>query len=198
MKSISELSIVNYPHPALRYAAKPLKRVDARLSEIVRRMFDLMYEHRGVGLAAIQVNIPLQLFIMNPSGQEGEGTETVMINPVISRPRGTDIAEEGCLSLPGIHGDVPRAVTVRVNAYSLDGKEIDRDFTDYEARIIQHETDHLHGRLFVDRLKERDAAQIEEELELLSAEFYSRQRDGSIGDERSLLAELAGWEQAYC
>lgn len=198
MKSISELSIINYPHPTLRYAAKPLKRVDARLSEIVRRMFDLMYEHRGVGLAATQVNLPLQLFIMNPSGQEGEGMETVMINPIISRPRGTEIAEEGCLSLPGIHGNVPRALTIRVNAYGLDGREIDRDFSDYEARIIQHETDHLHGRLFIDRLKERDAAQIGEELDGLSVEFFSKQRSGSIADESTLLAELVDWEQAYC
>jgi peptide deformylase len=198
MKSISDLTIISFPHPTLRYAAKPLKRVDARLNEIVRRMFDLMYEQRGVGLAATQVNLPLQLFIMNPSGQPGEGAETVMINPVVSRPRGTEVAEEGCLSLPGIHADVPRALTVRVNAYGLDGKEIDQDFSNYEARIIQHETDHLHGRLFVDRLKERDAAEIEEDLDSMLADFHSRQRVGAIAANEILLAELAYWEQAYC
>jgi peptide deformylase len=198
MKSVSELSIITYPHPTLRYPAKPLKRVDARLSEIVRRMFELMYEHRGVGLAATQVNLPLQLFIMNPSGQPGEGSETVMINPVISRPRGTEIAEEGCLSLPDIHGNVPRAQSIRVSAYALDGTEIDQDFTGYDARIIQHETDHLHGRLFVDRMKERDVGQIQEELESLSTDFMSRQRTGSVCDNATLLEDLVPWEQAYC
>lgn len=198
MKSITELSIITFPHPTLRYEVKPLKRVDSRLGEIVRRMFDLMYEHRGVGLAATQVNLPLRLFVMNPSGQEGEGAETVMINPILSRPRGSEVAEEGCLSLPNVHGDVPRAATIRVNAYSLDGREIDQDFTGYEARIIQHETDHLNGRLFVDRLKDRDAAQVEEELESLSIEFRSRQRTGALADDLALLAELTQWEQAYC
>ncbi len=198
MKQPSELSIVTFPHPTLRYQAKPLKRVDPQLGEIVSRMFELMYEHRGVGLAATQVNLPLQLFVMNPSGGDNAETEYVLINPVISRPRGSQIAEEGCLSLPKVYGNVARASTIHVSAFSIDGAELDREFSDYEARIIQHETDHLNGRLFVDRLTEREATKVQEELEAMEFEFRGRQRTGEIQNDAILLAELAEWESRYC
>ncbi len=198
MKSAADLQIITYPHPTLRYQAKPLRKVDARLKEIVDRMFELMYEYRGVGLAATQVDLPLRLFVMNSTGRQGDGQEIVMINPVISRPRGNEIAEEGCLSLPSIHGNVIRAKTIRVNAFTLDGQEINQDFSGYEARIIQHETDHLDGSLFIDRLKEGSELEIQGELEQLEIDFESRQRTGSLAEDSQLKADIAAWEAAYC
>lgn len=198
MKAAADLSIITFPHPTLRYQAKPLRKVDGRLSEIVARMFELMYEHRGVGLAATQVGLPLRLFVMNSTGRQGEGLEVTMINPVISRPRGNEIAEEGCLSLPNIHGNVIRAKTIRVNAFTMFGEEIDQDFSGYEARIVQHETDHLDGVLFIDRLKEGAESEIRGELDQLQVDFQSRQRTGSLSDNPTLLSELLLWEQTYC
>ena len=134
----------------------------------------------------------------NATGRQGEGTEMVFINPSLSRPRGSQIGEEGCLSLPKVYGNVARASTIHVSAFGRDGKEIDQDFTDYEARIIQHETDHLHGRLFVDRLTDREIAKVREELEAMEIEFRSRQRLGELPDDSRLTASLSEWESAYC
>jgi peptide deformylase len=198
MKAADDLSIIIFPHPTLRYQAKPLRRVDNRLAEIVARMFELMYEHRGVGLAATQIGLPLRLFVMNSTGRQGDGQEIAMINPVISRPRGNEIAEEGCLSLPNIHGNVVRAKTIRVNAFTMNGEEIDQDYSGYEARIVQHETDHLDGMLFIDRLKEGSEIEILGELDQLQTDFESRQRTGSLASDATLLDELAAWERAYC
>src|SRR2546423_15111987 len=103
------MKVIRYPHPTPRHVSKPLKRIDAEVNEIVRQMFDLMYEHRGVGLAANQVDLPYRLFVMNLSGKRGEGEEFVFINPVLTRPRGLDEKEEGCLSLPGLYAQVKRA-----------------------------------------------------------------------------------------
>lgn len=194
----SQLKVITFPHPTLRYCARPIRRVDALLHEIARRMLDLMYEHRGVGLAATQVDLPIRMFVMNPSGHRGEGVERVLINPVISRPRGNEESEEGCLSLPNVHGNVVRAKTIRLNAYDLAGREIDEDATGYEARIIQHETDHLNGMLFIDRMNEGATVEIEEDVDLLETDFRSRQRTAEIADDLALLAHLAGWDSRYC
>lgn len=198
MKSTTDLSIILHPHPTLRYQTRPLRRFDARLKEVIGRMFELMYEHRGVGLAATQVGLPLRLFVMNSTGRKGEGQEVTMINPVISRPRANEIGEEGCLSLPNIHGNVIRAKTIRVNAFTLNGEEINQDFSGYEARIIQHETDHLDGKMFIDRLKEDDLAEKIDELDSLKSFFESQQRAGVIADNAALQAELLEWERLYC
>lgn len=194
----ADLSIILFPHPTLRYVAKPVRRVDARLRQLVAQMFELMYAHRGVGLAATQVDLPLRLFVMNETGQAGEGAERVFINPVIGKPRGNEEAEEGCLSLPNIHGNVVRAKTIRVNAFDLSGNEIDQDFSGFEARIIQHETDHLDGTLFIDRLKEGAINEVVGELDALSTDFQSRQRTGAIPEDAQLLERLQQWEQRYC
>jgi peptide deformylase len=194
----AQMHVITFPHPTLRYTAKPIKRVDAILRQIVGRMFKLMYEHRGVGLAATQVNLPIRLFIMNSTGHEGEGVERIFVNPVISRPRSNELAEEGCLSLPNIHGNVVRAKTIHINAYDLAGNEIDEDASGYEARIMQHETDHLNGMLFIDRMNDGAIVDIQDELETLQADFESRQRTESLGNDSQLSAHIAGWESKYC
>src|SRR5207253_6982481 len=105
--------------------SKPLKRVDADLRKTIREMFELMYASKGIGLAANQIGLPLRFFIVNLEAKPEAGEEMVFINPVISLPRGgSEEAEEGCLSLPGLYGPVVRPKQVRINGYSLDGKEI--------------------------------------------------------------------------
>ncbi|MCR9294753.1 MAG: peptide deformylase [bacterium] len=192
------LSIITFPHPTLRYEAKPVRRVDAALKKLIARMFELMYEHRGVGLAATQVDLPLRLFIMNASGQQGEGEELVMINPVITKPRGNEEAEEGCLSLPNVHGNVVRAKTIHIHAYDLSGNEIDQELSGFEARIVQHETDHLNGTLFIDRMKEGAVNEVAGELDALVTDFRSRQRTGALPEDSLLIQRLGQWESSYC
>lgn len=194
----SQLAVILFPHPTLRYAAKPIKRVDATLHQVVTRMFELMYEHRGVGLAATQVDLPIRLFVMNSSGHRGEGKERVLINPVISRPRSNEEQEEGCLSLPNVNANVIRAKTIRVNAFDLNGQELNEDFSGFEARIIQHETDHLNGMLFIDRINEGSRVEVSDELNFLSTDFESRQRTAAVASKEALLAHIAGWEAKYC
>ena len=116
---LMELSIIRYPHPTLRFKSKPLRRVDTELREIAARMLELMYEAEGVGLAANQVDLPLRMFVANPSGKQGEGEELVLINPELQTPKGTEMAQEGCLSLPGLYGNVKRPKSIRVQCLRL-------------------------------------------------------------------------------
>lgn len=195
--STDRLSVVTYPHPGLRHVAKSIKRVDARLRDVAARMIELMYEHSGVGLAATQVNIPLRMFVWDPTGRPAEGRPEVFLNPTITRPRSNEEAEEGCLSLPGIHANVIRAKTIHMHAYDMNGREIDTDFTGFEARILQHETDHLDGILFIDRLGTEVAREHESALGTFMADFESRQRWGSIDSSENLDRQKSEWERLY-
>ncbi len=137
-------------------------------------MFDLMYEREGVGLAATQVDLPFQLFVINPAGKRGEGEELVFINPVLSQPKGRANAEEGCLSLPSLYATVSRPERIRVVAYDLAGNQVDTILDDYLARIIQHEVDHLHGTLFIDRIPDLNLASLKSNLEEFEMEFRAK------------------------
>lgn len=192
------LHIVSYPHPTLRHESKPIKRVDSELRDVVREMFDLMYEARGVGLAANQVDLPIRLFVVNLAADPNEGEELVFINPVISRPKGSDEAEEGCLSLPELYGPVKRPKQVRLNAYGLDGQEIQADVEGLFARVVQHESDHLDGVLFTDRMSETARLDVEDALAEFEADFHSRRATGEIDSDEAIAARLADWEARYC
>ena len=146
------MEIITHPHPTLKYKSRPVVRINAELKAIVAEMFELMYEAKGVGLAANQVNLPLRLFVANPSGVRGEGEDLVFINPVISKGTGNEVADEGCLSLPGIYGPVNRSKSIHVEAFGIDGSSISMDLDDFLARVVQHETDHLDGVMFTDRM----------------------------------------------
>jgi peptide deformylase len=196
-ETASDLEIVTYPHPILRRPSKTVQRIDRGMHEIVARMFELMYEARGVGLAANQVDLPLRICVINPSGKKGDGEEWVLINPVIDRPKGSAEGEEGCLSLPGIFAPVMRPKQVRLSAYDLAGNAIDRVVEGYLARIVQHEVDHLDGVMFIDRLRHAPTEEIEDRLDELRLEFESRQRAGSIPSDGELIDRLAIWEQRY-
>lgn len=145
------MRIVEYPHPSLRYPAKAVTLIDADLRRVVGRMFDLLYANKGLGLAAPQCAVPFQVFVMNIEGDPAKPElQRVYINPALSDRKGMVEGEEGCLSFPGLFQKVRRAKQIRVQAYDENGKPIDRLLSDLEARVVQHETDHLHGKLFID------------------------------------------------
>ena len=192
------LQIVMFPHPTLRHKSKPVRRVNAELRSTVRRMFELMYEARGVGLAANQVDVPLRLFVVNLKSDPADGDELVFINPVISRPKGSDEAEEGCLSLPGLYGQVKRSKQVRVNAYDLDGREINAEIDGLLARVVQHETDHLDGVMFTDRMSTTGQLAVQAALDDFETEFQSRRNVGEILPDAEILARLLECERQYC
>lgn len=192
------LGIVHYPHPTLRRKSKPVKRVNSRLRRTVRQMFDLMYESLGVGLAANQVDLPLRLFVANPLADPDEGEELVFINPVLSRPKGREEGQEGCLSFPELFGPVTRAKKIHVQAYGLDGREISADLDGFLARIVQHETDHLEGVLFPDRMTATDRMVVAEDLEAFELEHQRFVAAGKIPSESGIETRLLQWEREYC
>ncbi len=175
----------------LRHPSKPLKRVDADLRTIVAEMFDLMYEHEGVGLAANQVDLPYRLFVANAEGSpDDKEAERVFINPVLSLPRGQDEDEEGCLSIPGVYAPVTRSEIITVQAYDLTGNEFTAEISGLLARIAQHETDHLDGKLFIDRLSPTQLAAIRDKLEEFELVFRSRTETGELPSADEIAARL--------
>jgi peptide deformylase len=185
------LEIIHYPHPTLRYVSRPLKRVDAELKSMVEEMFDLMYEHEGIGLAANQVDLPYRLFVCNPSGDpDNKEAECVFINPVILKGSGQHEREEGCLSIPGVYGPVIRKEKIAVQAYNLAGEEISGELDGLFARVVQHETDHLDGRLFIDRLTPTQLADLAGELEEFEIDFESRRNVGEMPTDEQIAARI--------
>lgn len=190
------MRILLYPHPTLLRRSKRLRRVDAELRRIIRQMFDLMYEHRGVGLAANQVDLPYRFFVMNPTGDPAaKDEEHVFINPVLSRPKGSEQKEEGCLSLPSLYADVVRPRSVTLNAFNLAGEEVNREVDAMFGRIVQHEADHLDGILFIDRLTETAKMGLSDELDQFRREFDQRRTRGEIPDDEEISARWAELEE---
>jgi peptide deformylase len=145
-----DLKIILYPDPRLKKMSQPVTAFDERLRALVNRMFDLMREAKGVGLAAPQVGENVRLFVMNATQEPGD--DRVYVNPVLSEFEGEEEQEEGCLSLPGIHVNVTRGKQVRMQAQDLEGKPIHQVATGFPARVWQHEFDHLNGTLLTDRM----------------------------------------------
>jgi peptide deformylase len=147
------MKIVQYPHPALRHPAKPLTSVDKQLHLHVGKMFELMYDAKGVGLAATQVALPFQLLVMNLNPEEKTPeNEEVFINPTIVERKGIVDDEEGCLSFPDLYQKVKRSKMVKVKAYNLKCEPVEIVAHDLAARAWQHEIDHLNGVLFIDKM----------------------------------------------
>jgi len=192
-----QLSIIQYPHPTLRFRSKPIRRVDQQLREIAAEMLELMYEAEGVGLAANQVDLPLRLFVANPAGERGEGEELILINPELQLPRGSETSQEGCLSLPGLYGQVKRPKEVRLSAFDLKGNPIERTVDGFLARVLQHEKDHLDGVLFFDRMSEDAKSELDDQLDEMETAFRSQQSTGSIPADAELLSQLDAWQQKY-
>jgi peptide deformylase len=180
MRSMTDLKIIQYPHPTLRHQSKLLKRVDSELRDIIKRMFELMYAAKGVGLAANQVDLPYRFFVANLEADPEKGEEQVFINPVLSRQKGSAEAEEGCLSLPGLYADVKRSERVTIDAYDLSGDAVHIDADGLLARVVQHETDHLDGRLFIDRLSPAAALEVRDTVHEFEIQFASQQEHGEL------------------
>ena len=195
---IGQLALVEYPHPALFRKSRPLARIDEGVLEAVDQMFDIMYAACGVGLAANQVALPYRLFIVNTAGRRDEGEELVFINPSISRPRGSAVQEEGCLSLPGLRMDVRRPEKVVLEAWVLDGTKVQLDLDGFLARVVQHEFDHLEGRLFTDRLPEAAAIEARRTRDDLRAVYDGKRSRGELPGEDSILTRLDALERARC
>jgi len=165
------LEIATHDHPALRTKGRAIEKVDAKIRELAEEMIETMHAAEGIGLAAQQVGRPLQLFVLDvpqsrdrPSRMKVNGKladfasvmPMVLINPEVQPFGKLRVENEGCLSFPGLRGDIPRLYAVRVKAKTLDGEEIAFEAEGLLARAVQHEFDHLQGILFLDRMSADD------------------------------------------
>ncbi len=192
------MRVVKYPHPMLSYQSKPLKKIDQGIRDIVAEMFRLMYSTNGVGLAANQVDLPYQLIVINPTGQhENTDREYVFINPVILKLKGVEDGEEGCLSYPGIHLSVPRAKEVKFQAVDLSGNVNTYFWKGFEARIIQHETDHLIGKSFFQRVTEL-SYETEMALDKMRAKFEEDRLASKEPTDEEFMKNVARLESERC
>ena len=158
-----KLDIVLFPDPVLLSGTQPIVEVDDGLRDIVGQMRRVLFEERGVGLAAPQVGIPRRLMLVCPSGDPGD--EFVVLNPELIETAGSELGDEGCLSFPGIYGEVPRALTIRVRYQDLDLREREMTLDGWVARIFQHELDHLDGIVFIDRMTSESRAKVEGQVD---------------------------------
>jgi len=185
------MEVVQYPHPALRWKSSDVTRIDGSLRETVEQMFELMYEAKGIGLAANQVALPLRLFIMNPTGeQQDQESEIVFINPEITSRKGSVLGEEGCLSLPELYAEVRRADEITVEAYDLDGQGFEITLDDLPSRVIQHESDHLDGVLFIDKISESAERELAPQLADFETLFRRQQSSGDLPADEDIRGEL--------
>ncbi len=150
---MSILPVLRFPDPRLRTVAKTVEKVDATIKTLVENMFDTMYAERGVGLAATQVNHHIRVVVVDCAGEDEKPQPIAFINPeIISASEEQETCQEGCLSVPEIYADVERAKFVTVKALDKNGKEFTLDCEGLLSVCIQHEIDHLNGKLFVDYL----------------------------------------------
>ena len=191
------MQILKYPHPTLRHKSKPLRRVDGELKTMIRQMFELMYEHNGIGLAANQVDLPYRMLVINVTADPtAKDEEFVFINPVITERKGSAEDREGCLSFPEMFAPVKRSEKITVSAYSLNGEELSYELDGLYARSVQHETDHLDGILFIDRLSPANRLAVKEDLAVLERAFDAHRQRGRIPDDAQIAARLAELEAA--
>jgi peptide deformylase len=160
---MSQLDILTFPDPRLRNQAMPVPEVDEQIRRIVDDMLETMYAAPGIGLAAIQVNIPLRIIVIDIS--EGHDQPLCLINPEILVREGEEEMEEGCLSVPGFYEPVTRAERIRVRALNRDGQPFELETDGLLAVCIQHEIDHLDGKLFVDYISSLKRQRIRKKLE---------------------------------
>ncbi len=141
-----------YGDPVLRAKAHAVLEFDDSLRALVSDLYDTMKAYNGVGLAAPQVGVPQRVFVVDVPVDEHTRERFSVVNPVLDQKSGKEAGEEGCLSMPGIVEDVDRATGLRLRGFDEHGRPFERVVTDYLARAIQHEADHLDGVLFTDRL----------------------------------------------
>ncbi|MFT5322865.1 MAG: peptide deformylase [Planctomycetaceae bacterium] len=192
------MEIVKYGHPALRWKAKELTELTPDFKATVRAMFDLMYEARGIGLAATQVGLPYRFFVVNTTADPKETEEElVFINPEIIRKKGNVEGEEGCLSLPELYGQVARAEEIVLEAYDIDGQGFEMECSEILARVIQHENDHLDGVLFIDRMKPEEVEELQANIDDLETQFRQTQAAGTLASDDGLKEQLVKMEKTF-
>jgi len=169
---LDRLSVICYPDPRLRQVCQEVERFDDSLAALAAKMLELMWAGKGIGLAAPQVGVLLRMLVMNVTGDKKD--DLVLVNPVIRDPQGSREAEEGCLSLPNINVQVRRAARCRVTAQDLKGNPIELDGEDLLCRVWQHETDHLHGILILDRMGPSDRIATRKTLKEMEANYKAR------------------------
>ena len=192
------LRIVMYPHPALRYTSRPVTQIDDDLRATVREMFSLMYAARGVGLAANQVALPFRFFILNLTADpEQKDQELVFINPEIVKRHSSSEDEEGCLSLPGLYSKVRRAKKIKVRAYNLEGELVDHEGEDLFSRAVQHENDHIDGKLFIDYLGPLARHSAKDKLREFETQFRLAQESGEYPTDKEIVKQLDAMTGPY-
>ena len=144
------LQIKLYPDPILKKKAETVTDFGPEQQQLFDEMIETMYAADGVGLAAPQIGVSKRILIASPTVTPGE--EYVFVNPEVLEAKGREAGMEGCLSLPGISGEIPRAKVIRFRAQDRQGKPVEMEIKDFFARIIQHELDHLNGILLIDRV----------------------------------------------
>lgn len=157
------LKILEFPDKRLRTKAKPVEVVDARIRTLIDDMLETMYQAKGVGLAATQVNVHKRVIVIDVS--EEKNTPLFLINPEIVEKDGVEESEEGCLSVPGFYEKVTRAEHIRVTALNREGEMFQIEARELLAVCIQHEIDHLEGKLFVDYISPLKRNRIQKKLE---------------------------------
>ena len=189
---MSVLDIRLYGDPVLRRKADPIDEFDGDLKELAEDMVDTMYEADGVGLAAPQIGLSVRILVADADHAEDRSTARVFINPEILEADGTWKMEEGCLSIPGIRADVVRPERIVVKYLDLDGNEHTEEMHEMWARVLQHEIDHLDGKLFIDYLSQikktmikRTLKELEEEARAYLAELEAEEDEDGNGAARS-------------
>jgi peptide deformylase len=157
------LEILHFPDPRLRNTAQPVEAVDASIRQLLDDMLDTMYAAPGIGLAATQVNVARRVIVIDVSEEKNQ--PLCLVNPEILELEGVEEMEEGCLSVPGVYEAVQRAERVRLRALDRDGQSFEMQADGLLAVCIQHEIDHLDGKLFVDYLSQLKRTRIRQRLE---------------------------------
>jgi len=160
---MARLTVLHFPDPRLRQKAVPVDAVDATVQTLARDMLETMYAEGGIGLAATQVNVQQRLVVMDLSEQRDE--PLILINPEILAAEGSEEMQEGCLSVPGFYDTVRRAETIHLRFMTLEGEVIEGRYDGLFAVCVQHEIDHLDGKLFIDYLSPLKRQRIKKKLE---------------------------------
>jgi peptide deformylase len=171
-------TILEFPDPRLRTRAQPVTVFDAELGQLIDDMFETMYAAPGIGLAATQVDAHKRLIVIDVS--EAHNEPVVLINPEILSREGVAETEEGCLSVPGIFDEVKRAAKIRVRAQDRTGAVFERDCEGVLAVCVQHEMDHLEGKLFVDYLSDLKRQRIRKKLEKERKQRATRAQEAGV------------------
>lgn len=181
----TDFRVLKYPHPALR-ASNALvtdeEMADGSILKIAKQMLLVMYAAEGVGLAAPQVGVNKRLMVYNDTGDAKNWlSETILVNPtIVEFSESTDVQQEGCLSFPDMNGDVMRSKWIKVEALSTKGKKLKKKYKGWEARVFQHEYDHLEGTVYIDRLDDENRAEVQPVLDKLVEDFGGAAAGGTL------------------